>query len=87
MNETTNSKPQPPDDSWLSASFFENRRNFPPDELMKYAGKHVAWSWDGTQIVASADDDPELVEKVKTLGLNPSRVVFSYVDLPDVIHM
>jgi hypothetical protein len=80
MNQQTNGKLQPPDDSWLTVDFFENRQNFPLDELMKYSGKHIAWSWDGTQIVASADDADGLYETVKSLGLSPSRVVHSYVD-------
>src|SRR4051794_10408609 len=37
--------------------FLTNRAQFPPEELAKYAGKYVAWSPDGTQIVAS-DEDP-----------------------------
>ena len=87
MEPTANGKRQPPDDTWLPPEFHENRRNFPGDELMKYAGKHIAWSWDGTQIVASADDMSELDDRVKALGLNPSRVVFSYVDPPDIIYV
>ena len=40
-----------PDDSWLDAQHFENRRNFPPEELDKYAGQYVAWSWEGSRIL------------------------------------
>lgn len=85
MNETTNGKPHPHDDNWITREFIENRQKFPPEGLIPYAEKHIAWSWDGTHIVASADSDEELVEKVKGLGLNPSRVVYAYVDRPDTL--
>ena len=64
---------------WLEASFFENRRNFPLDELMKYEDQHIAWSWDGTRIVASAPDEEELYRKLREGGFDLSRVVLSYV--------
>lgn len=83
MSDDVNGKPQPPDDSWIPACFTENRLKFPPEELLKYAGKHIAWSWDGTHVVASADSHAEIFEKVKALGVNPSRVVYDYVDPPD----
>ena len=51
MNDA-NGKPMPPDDSWITASFIENRRGFPAEELAKYAGKHVGWGWDGMSIPA-----------------------------------
>jgi hypothetical protein len=74
----------PSDNNWVPACFFENQRNFPREQLLKYAGKHIAWSWDGTHIVASADSGGELWGKVQALGLEPSRVVYSYVDEPNV---
>ena len=62
---------------------FENRSQFPPDELDKYAGRYVAWSADGTQIVASADDLVALCKAVDALGHDPEEVVLSRVLLPD----
>jgi hypothetical protein len=59
--------------------YYENRRNFPPEELAKYYGRHVAYSWDGSSIVANGDSYEEVQEKVKAAGLDPSRVVFGYV--------
>jgi hypothetical protein len=80
MNAPATARPQPPDDSWLTREFFENRDKFPQEELIKYAGKHIAWSWDGASIVASADDREGLDKAIKSLGLSTSRVVCSYVD-------
>jgi hypothetical protein len=85
MNDA-NGKPMPPDDSWITASFIENRRGFPAEELAKYAGKHVGWGWDGTRIIASADSNSELSELVKKLGLDSARVVLSYIDPPDAVY-
>ncbi len=62
----------------------ENRSKFPLDELTKYAGKHVAFSPDGTRIVASGATEEELEAALQTAGIHFSQVVFSYVDGPDV---
>src|SRR5688572_18169529 len=55
MNETTNAQPQPRDDNWIPACFGPNQQKLRPLDPLLYAGKHIAWSWDGTHIVASAD--------------------------------
>ncbi len=69
---------------WLDAQHFENQRNFPPEELMKYEGRHIAWSWDGAQILASGKSQEAVEEELKALGVDPSRVVFDYVFPGDV---
>ncbi len=51
MNAQSTGNPRPPRESWLPAEFLENSEKFPSEELMKYAGKHIAWSLDGTGIV------------------------------------
>jgi hypothetical protein len=63
--------------------FLNNRQQFPPDELAKYAGKHVAWSPDGTSIVASADDLPNLIAALKASGGDPAECVLSSVPESD----
>jgi hypothetical protein len=60
--------------------FIKNRQEFPPDELSKYAGKSIAFSPDGTSIVASADDIDELIERIQAAGYDPGRCFISYVD-------
>lgn len=70
-----------PDVPWLGADFFENQRKFPPEELDKYAGRHIAWSWDGTRILADGADQKEVYDNVVAAGFNPSRVVFDYIEV------
>jgi hypothetical protein len=65
--------------------FCTNRNRFPPDELEKYAGLRVAWSLDGTQILASGVDDSEVDRNLRAAGLDPEYVVHSYVYRPDEV--
>jgi hypothetical protein len=71
---------EPPDLS----HYEENRSKFPLDELAKYAGKHVAFSPDGTRIVASGMTEEELEAALRVAGIHFSQVVFSYIDGLDV---
>lgn len=59
--------------------FLKNRQQFPLDDLAKYAGQHVAWSPDGTSIVASADDLRKFISAVKASGNDPAECVLSSV--------
>jgi hypothetical protein len=65
--------------------FLENRRRFPPGELARYAGKYVAWSPDGTRIVASDEDLQRVAAAVVAEGFDPGEVVLSSVPLPDEV--
>jgi hypothetical protein len=65
--------------------FLVNRSQFPPEELAQYAGKHVAWSPDGTRILASDDDPLRLDAVVQALGYDPAETVFSFVPFPDEV--
>ena len=76
-----------PDTAWLGVEFFENQQKFPPAELMKYAGLHVAWSWDGTRVVASAPTEEDLYAKLEAEAIDPQRVVFAYVDPLDQVNL
>ncbi len=58
-------------------SLLRNRRQFPPAELAKYADKHVAWSPDGTRIIAGDEDLLRLDAKVKVAGYNPADILVS----------
>jgi hypothetical protein len=62
----------------------ENRSKFPPEELLKYAGKFVAFSPDGTRIVASGDSWEGLDAALEAAGIHFSQVVSSYLEPGDV---
>lgn len=69
---------------WIDPAFVENQRRFPADELRRYTGQHVAWSWDGTLIVAADPDDRVLHQKLRAAGIDLGRVVYDYVENDDV---
>lgn len=68
-----------PDPGWLPKEFFENQKNIPPELLREYDGLFVAWSWDGTRVVASAKWEHELYQKLEEMGQDTARVVIDYV--------
>jgi hypothetical protein len=72
---------------WPDPDFQKNQSQFPTEELWKYIGQHVAWSWDGRRILAGDPDLTELRRKLVAAGHDPQRVVFDYVDDPDVSHL
>ncbi|HKI34221.1 MAG TPA: hypothetical protein VKA46_20380 [Gemmataceae bacterium] len=60
--------------------FIPNRQAFPLEELEKYEGQMIAWSPDGTHIVASSSESFDAVcEAVVAAGYDPQECVFSYV--------
>jgi hypothetical protein len=63
--------------------FLRNRNEFPPEELAQYAGKYIAWSADGTRILASDEDPLRLTETLDGLGIDPGETVISYVPEED----
>ena len=60
--------------------FVRNRNAFPVDELSRYAGQHLAWSPDGTRIIASDSDPLKLIAMVRALGHEPAET--SIEDIP-----
>ena len=74
----------PSDVPWLPKEFFENQKKVTPAERAKYDGQHIAWSWDGSRVVASGADLDEVEQKVIAAGIDPSRVVFDYVPPGDI---
>ena len=77
---TNGQRLEPPDLS----HFEENQSKFPLEELAKYWGKHVAFSPDGTRIVASGDSEEELDAALDAAGIHFSQVVHSYIGPADV---
>ena len=73
---------------WIDGNLFNvNRSKFTYEQLAPYAGQHVAWSTDGTRIVAHHTNFESLFASVLASGLSSEEVVFSYIpalDEPDV---
>jgi hypothetical protein len=59
--------------------FLTNRTQVSPAEIEKYAGKYVAWSPDGKQIIAANEDPLQVVAAVKSAGYDPAECVLSSV--------
>ena len=59
----------------------QNRNKFPEEELAKYYGRCVAWSFDGTQILASGPTYTDLDREIDRLGV--TECVRGFVDEPD----
>ena len=63
------------------ATFIKNRSEIPPEALEEYMGQWIAWSRDGTHIVAaSAKSDEEVLRLLEEAGLDPSEHVMGYID-------
>ena len=71
---------EPPD----LKDFDENWRSFPPEKLVPYQGKYVAWSPDGKQILASGDSEEEMEERLPEGNIDPSQVVGEYIVPADI---
>ena len=72
-------------DGWIDANLFNiNRNKVPLTELQKYAGQWVAWSADGTRIVASHPDMLALCDIIDRSGLKPFEVVLSQIHADEV---
>jgi hypothetical protein len=65
--------------------FYKNRQQFPPEELARYAGKFVAWSPDGTHILASDEDELRLANAIRAGGHNSADVLIAYVPADDEV--
>lgn len=72
---------------WLDPDFLENQRRFPPVELARYAGQHIAWSWDGSRILAHDPDRRVLNEKLRAAGVDPSQVIHDFVEDPNLSYL
>jgi Family of unknown function (DUF5678) len=64
-------------------SHYRNRSHLPEAELAKYYGKEVAWSLDGTRIIASGDDPRQVCAAALAAGLRSEEVVIAYIPFPE----
>src|SRR2546425_815043 len=65
--------------------FQKNREQVPLHELEKHVGKYVAWSPDGSAILASDTDPIRLLATVKALGHDPAEILVSSIADPDLV--
>jgi len=60
-----------------------NQSRFPREELEKYNGQYVAWSPDGTRILAADPDPLRLDALLSAAGHDPAEILVSRVALPE----
>jgi len=73
-----------PDPTAEELRVFNDKLNkVPLEDMEPYVGKHVAWSLEA-RIVACGDDPREVNDKVVAAGIPPNRVVFDYIEDPDI---
>lgn len=76
-----------PADSFDPVIFQRNRQQFPLEKLQKYWGRHVAWSFDGTTILADGATGEEVDERLKELGIDPCSTVDGFIPDPDTSYI
>jgi hypothetical protein len=70
---------------WIDSSRLNvNRNKVPLAELQKYAGQWVAWSGDGTRIVASYATLAGLCDVLDQQGIDTMSVVLSEIHADEV---
>jgi hypothetical protein len=69
-----------PDVPWVPREHDTNREKIPSEILDRFRGMQVAYSWDGSEIVAGAPTSEELFRQLDEAGIDTSRVVFGYID-------
>jgi hypothetical protein len=65
--------------NFVPEEHYRNRAKVPVTELRKHYGKEVAWSLDGTRIIASGDDPAQVCAAVQQAGLKSDEVVLAYL--------
>jgi len=65
--------------------FIKNRNAFPPEQLERLVGKHVAWSADGSQIVACDEDPLKVIAAVRAAGFDLGETLIETISATDEI--
>ncbi len=73
--------------SFIPSEHQQNRQRLTEEQLRPYHGKQVAWSLDGTHIVAAGDDIDQVFDALEAAGIDPEQVVFSYVERPGEVFL
>ena len=61
------------------AVYVANRAKFLPEDLIPYEGQWVAWSLDGSRIVAHHEDLEQVEREVQQAGLTLEDVIFDSI--------
>lgn len=62
-------------------TYRQNRAKFTLDELNKFAGRWVAFSPDGHQIIDSADTIAQLADQLEAANHDPQDVVLERIEI------
>jgi hypothetical protein len=65
--------------------FRRNQSRFPREELAKYNGQYVAWSDDGTLILAAHADPARLDAMLIAAGYDPGEILVNRVAVPEEV--
>ena len=65
--------------------FLKNQHQFPLEDLAAYRGRYIAWSPDGTRIVASSPDLEELLDLVRAAGEDAQECVIDGIPECDAV--
>ncbi len=60
--------------------YHQNRNRIPQEELARYRGQYVAFSLDGTRILAGGETMEEVETKLLAANIHPQDVVGGYVE-------
>ena len=65
------------------SKYEENRSKFPIGELRKYVGQWVAFSLDGSRVLANAETIPDLEKCLTAAGEDPQNVALERIEFED----
>jgi hypothetical protein len=65
--------------------FRRNQSRFPQVELEKFNGEYVAWSPDGTRILAAHVDPSQVDALLSAAGYDPAEILVCLVAVPEEI--
>ena len=65
--------------------FLERRAAFPAEALAPYAGRWIAWSPDGTRIVADSEAPEDLDGRIRAAGGDAERCVVEGIPVTDAM--